>query len=130
MDEFRDENPTDVTHVREQLLAFSAPLRGCGSRIAVVTSGGTTVPLERNCVRFVDNFSSGRRGAISTEELLKVCTSRSPGSTQLHQPETLKCSLACCSPPQGYSTCACVGALPGLSVVACQCVVILCDRAL
>lgn len=27
--------------------------------IVVVTSGGTTVPLERNCVRFIDNFSEG-----------------------------------------------------------------------
>ena len=36
-------------------------------RIAVVTSGGTTVPLEKRCVRFLDNFSSGNRGAVSTE---------------------------------------------------------------
>ena len=77
MDIFWDQNPTDATHVREQLQAFCAPLRGTDRRVAVVTSGGTTVPLERNCVRFVDNFSSGRRGAISTAELLKVCTFRS-----------------------------------------------------
>ena len=35
-----------------------------------MTSGGTTVPLERRCVRFIDNFSSGTRGALSTERLL------------------------------------------------------------
>jgi phosphopantothenate---cysteine ligase (ATP) len=41
-----------------------------GVRIAVVTSGGTTVPLERQCVRFIDNFSKGTRGALSAEEFL------------------------------------------------------------
>ncbi|XP_024538243.1 phosphopantothenate--cysteine ligase 1 [Selaginella moellendorffii] len=39
-------------------------------RIAIVTSGGTTVPLERRCVRVIDNFSSGSRGAASTEYFL------------------------------------------------------------
>lgn len=40
--------------------------------IVVVTSGGTTVPLERNCVRFIDNFSKGTRGALSAEQFLQV----------------------------------------------------------
>ena len=35
--------------------------------VAVVTSGGTAVPLERNTVRFIDNFSTGSRGAASAE---------------------------------------------------------------
>lgn len=39
-------------------------------KIAVVTSGGTTVPLENNTVRFIDNFSAGTRGSVSTEEFL------------------------------------------------------------
>lgn len=39
-------------------------------RLAVITSGGTTVQLERNTVRFIDNFSTGTRGAICVEELL------------------------------------------------------------
>lgn len=77
MDEFRKQNPADASHVREQLQTFCAPLHGTDSCIAVVTSGGTTVPLEKHCVRFIDNFSSGRRGALSTEELLKVSTSHS-----------------------------------------------------
>lgn len=34
-------------------------------------SGGTTVPLEHNTVRFVDNFSAGNRGAASTEYFLE-----------------------------------------------------------
>lgn len=36
-------------------------------RVVCVTSGGTTVPLEQRCVRYIDNFSSGFRGAASTE---------------------------------------------------------------
>mmetsp|Transcript_28729 Transcript_28729/g.71693 ORF Transcript_28729/g.71693 Transcript_28729/m.71693 type:complete len:311 (-) Transcript_28729:2927-3859(-) len=43
---------------------------GCG-RVVVVTSGGTTVPLEKNTVRFIDNFSSGLRGAAATEYFLE-----------------------------------------------------------
>jgi len=35
--------------------------------VVCITSGGTTVPLEQRCVRFIDNFSSGQRGAASTE---------------------------------------------------------------
>lgn len=39
-------------------------------RAAVITSGGTAVPLERNAVRFLDNFSTGSRGSSCAEELL------------------------------------------------------------
>jgi len=39
--------------------------------LVLVTSGGTTVPLEVNTVRFVDNFSAGTRGAASAEYFLK-----------------------------------------------------------
>jgi len=41
-----------------------------GGRLAVVTSGGTTVPLEARTVRYVDNFSTGNRGAGLAERLL------------------------------------------------------------
>ena len=41
-------------------------------RVAVVTSGGTKVPLEKNCVRFLDNFSSGERGASCATYLLSL----------------------------------------------------------
>ena len=41
-------------------------------KIALVTSGGTTVPLEKNTVRFIDNFSTGNRGASSAEQFLKA----------------------------------------------------------
>ncbi|KAJ4790197.1 Phosphopantothenate--cysteine ligase [Rhynchospora pubera] len=40
--------------------------------IVCVTSGGTTVPLEQRCVRYIDNFSSGHRGAASTEYFVKA----------------------------------------------------------
>lgn len=39
--------------------------------IVLVTSGGTTVPLESRTVRFLDNFSVGSRGAASTEYFLE-----------------------------------------------------------
>mmetsp|Transcript_12651 Transcript_12651/g.21415 ORF Transcript_12651/g.21415 Transcript_12651/m.21415 type:complete len:424 (+) Transcript_12651:228-1499(+) len=39
--------------------------------IVVITSGGTTIPLERRCVRFIDNFSRGGRGAASAEYFLE-----------------------------------------------------------
>ena len=34
-------------------------------RVVLVTSGGTTIPLETNTVRFIDNFSAGTRGSAS-----------------------------------------------------------------
>ncbi|VEU33410.1 unnamed protein product [Pseudo-nitzschia multistriata] len=39
--------------------------------IALVSSGGTAADLEINSVRCLDNFSTGKRGAISVEEFLK-----------------------------------------------------------
>ena len=41
-------------------------------KVALVTSGGTTVPLENQTVRFIDNFSAGTRGATSAEYLLQA----------------------------------------------------------
>ena len=56
------------------------------SPVVLVTSGGTTVPLEFNTVRFIDNFSTGKRGAASTENFLeKDCY-----VIMLHRPSTLK----------------------------------------
>ncbi|EDV27823.1 uncharacterized protein TRIADDRAFT_21703, partial [Trichoplax adhaerens] len=34
-------------------------------------SGGTSVPLERNTVRFIENFSSGKRGSASAEYFIR-----------------------------------------------------------
>ena len=38
--------------------------------VVLITSGGTTVPLENQTVRFIDNFSAGTRGATSAEYFL------------------------------------------------------------
>jgi len=40
------------------------------SPICLVTSGGTSVPLEKNTVRSLENFSTGQRGASSCEHYL------------------------------------------------------------
>lgn len=62
--------PAGVDALSARMRAFvEAPAgSGAGARpLAVVTSGGTTVPLERATVRFVDNFSTGARGARLAE---------------------------------------------------------------
>ncbi|XP_043252750.1 phosphopantothenate--cysteine ligase isoform X1 [Colletes gigas] len=41
------------------------------NKVVLVTSGGTTTPLEHNTVRFVDNFSAGTRGSVSAEYFLE-----------------------------------------------------------
>lgn len=41
-------------------------------KVVLVTSGGTTVPLENQTVRFIDNFSAGTRGATSAEYFLEA----------------------------------------------------------
>lgn len=41
-------------------------------RVCLITSGGTTVPLEKQTVRFIDNFSAGTRGATSAEYFLEA----------------------------------------------------------
>jgi len=42
-----------------------------GKPIVLVTSGGTSVPLEKNTVRSIENFSTGTRGSRSAEYFLK-----------------------------------------------------------
>ncbi|GJD12188.1 Phosphopantothenate--cysteine ligase 1 [Galdieria sulphuraria] len=39
--------------------------------IVVVTSGGTIAPLEKRLVRYIDNFSTGNRGAGAAESFLE-----------------------------------------------------------
>ncbi|KAH9941823.1 phosphopantothenate-cysteine ligase [Epithele typhae] len=59
---------SDTARVRE----FVQRQVHAGSKVVLVTSGGTTVPLELNVVRFLDNFSAGTRGATSAEYFLKA----------------------------------------------------------
>lgn len=92
--QFLNEAPASGQEVADRVLAFlkhhtaaapggggAAATAGTGNAagpcqlsrpLVVVTSGGTTVPLERNCVRFIDNFSKGTRGALSAEQFLQV----------------------------------------------------------
>ncbi|EKM58026.1 uncharacterized protein PHACADRAFT_116598 [Phanerochaete carnosa HHB-10118-sp] len=58
----------DVAQVREWVQRQQEANR----QVVLVTSGGTTVPLELNVVRFLDNFSAGTRGATSAEYFLKA----------------------------------------------------------
>ncbi|THH21606.1 hypothetical protein EUX98_g8334 [Antrodiella citrinella] len=58
----------DVSRVR----SFVARHAQEGRKVVLVTSGGTTVPLELNVVRFLDNFSAGTRGATSAEYFLEA----------------------------------------------------------
>jgi phosphopantothenate-cysteine ligase len=43
-----------------------------GNHIILISSGGTSVPLEKNTVRSVENFSTGARGARSAEFFIKA----------------------------------------------------------
>lgn len=71
VEEFITSSPVDVSNVTAALdtwLDAGQP----SENIVVITSGGTTVPLERQCVRYIDNFSKGTRGAKSAEFFLQV----------------------------------------------------------
>ncbi|KAM8914537.1 phosphopantothenate--cysteine ligase [Spinachia spinachia] len=59
--------PAHVEEVKEKMAAFARHHVAAGRRVVLITSGGTKVPLESRTVRFLDNFSSGRRGASSAE---------------------------------------------------------------
>lgn len=49
-----------------RLAGFLESARECQG-VVLVTSGGTSVPLEKNTVRSIENFSTGSRGAKSAE---------------------------------------------------------------
>lgn len=63
--------PSYLAELEAQIAEFVDFHRHTGKRVAVVTSGGTTVPLENNTVRFIDNFSAGTRGATLAEYFLE-----------------------------------------------------------
>lgn len=69
---FFADTPISGAEVAEQVADFVSRFLRTSVPVVVVTSGGTTVPLERRCVRFIDNFSAGTRGALSTERFLEV----------------------------------------------------------
>lgn len=59
--------PNDLPSIRTKAKHFCDEQQINGRPVVLVTSGGTTVPLESNTVRFVDNFSAGTRGSSSAE---------------------------------------------------------------
>ncbi|CAN1144177.1 Phosphopantothenate--cysteine ligase 2 [Linum perenne] len=67
------DNVTDrVTEFIQLNSAAAIDGGGRPRKVVCVTSGGTTVPLEQRCVRYIDNFSSGHRGATSAEYFIKA----------------------------------------------------------
>lgn len=69
-----DENPPPGTLDSHGKLAraFISHHLQFNRAVVLVTSGGTTVPLENQTVRFIDNFSAGTRGATSAEYFLEA----------------------------------------------------------
>ena len=57
--------------LRRRLHNFVVRHASCHAPVALVTSGGTTAPLEVETVRVLDNFSTGTRGAIAVEEFAR-----------------------------------------------------------
>ncbi|KAL2128869.1 hypothetical protein VTI74DRAFT_8556 [Chaetomium olivicolor] len=73
-DHYFSANPPPKDLVKHVALAreFIDFHSAAGRRLVLVTSGGTTVPLEKQTVRFIDNFSAGTRGATSAEYFLEA----------------------------------------------------------
>ncbi|CEP11347.1 hypothetical protein [Parasitella parasitica] len=67
-----NESPADLPEFESKLNTFVDFHKSKGSNVVFITSGGTTVPLENQTVRFIDNFSNGTRGATSAEYFLEA----------------------------------------------------------
>eukprot|EP00736_Rhodelphis_marinus_P007107 Rmarinus@m.6503 len=66
------EVPENFDAVSKSIKDFVAyHIKQPGRRMVCVSSGGTTVPLEKNTVRFIDNFSNGMRGSSSAEQFME-----------------------------------------------------------
>jgi len=55
--------------MQSHIQTFIQESKGC--LLVLVTSGGTSVPIEKNTVRQLENFSTGMRGALSTENFIQ-----------------------------------------------------------
>ncbi|KAM0282250.1 hypothetical protein ACHAQH_003114 [Verticillium albo-atrum] len=73
-DHYFSSNPPPKALIQHEALAraFLDHQVASDRPVVLITSGGTTVPLERNTVRFIDNFSAGTRGATSAEYFLEA----------------------------------------------------------
>ncbi len=69
---FFADTPAFGAEIAVEVAGFLSQFSNTTTPIVVVTSGGTKVPLERQCVRFIDNSSAGTRGALSAERFLEV----------------------------------------------------------
>ena len=65
-----NEGPKNIESVIDQVDSFCKSFKA-DQKVVLVTSGGTTIPFEKNTVRFIDNFSAGTRGSASAEHFLK-----------------------------------------------------------
>ena len=63
--------PPTLDSYKKLVKAFVSDHAQSSRKVVLVTSGGTTVPLENQTVRFIDNFSAGTRGATSAEYFLE-----------------------------------------------------------
>ncbi|ESO01609.1 hypothetical protein HELRODRAFT_142989, partial [Helobdella robusta] len=54
----------------DKIFTFIRHNQMINQKIVLITSGGTTVPLESRTVRYIDNFSIGTRGSTSAEYFL------------------------------------------------------------
>ena len=57
-------------NIQSKINLFIQSINHNNTKIVLVTSGGTSVRLEKNTVRSLENFSTGKRGALSCEEFL------------------------------------------------------------
>ncbi|KKA28770.1 hypothetical protein TD95_002843 [Thielaviopsis punctulata] len=73
-DQYFSQNPPpkNLDSITKAAAAFINEHAAAHRRVVLVTSGGTTVPLEKQTVRFIDNFSAGTRGATSAEYFLEA----------------------------------------------------------
>ena len=70
-------------HKVDALATFATQALKDHAKVALVTSGGTTAPLEKRTVRYVDNFSTGNRGAALAEYLASKGGYASPGVNRI-----------------------------------------------
>ena len=68
---FNNPPPASLNENKKLVRAFVTNSLHHNRNVVLVTSGGTTVPLENQTVRFIDNFSAGTRGATSAEFFLQ-----------------------------------------------------------
>ncbi|XP_033114768.1 phosphopantothenate--cysteine ligase-like [Anneissia japonica] len=65
-----DYNPKKYQDDISKIQTFVAGHHARMNKVVLVTSGGTAIPLENQAVRFIENFSGGKRGAASAEYFL------------------------------------------------------------